>query len=419
MSSGFRILLLSTIQASLAAVMYAHTDVGRIVGIVQDSSGGVVQGATVIAKNEKTGTEQRVESDSKGYYILTQLQPSDYTVTGSSAGLVSSEFTGLVLQVGQERTVNLVLRPTSQKSEVTVSAGELAQLDTSSATVGINISPREVEQLPMNGRQVSQLYLLAPGAVNNGSGNFDNIRFSGRSNQENEIRFDGVEGTSVVDASPGNLNGETSSGFRLQQSLENVQEFQVASSNYPAEFGTGTGGQISFVTKSGTNEFHGSAFEYLRNDSLDARNFFDKATKSKLRLNQFGGSLGGAIIKNKLFFFGGYEGLRQRTGAPIVETTLSAAARARAVPSIQPLLGAFPIGQAPTADPNFDVITTTGAGILNEDSGSIRFDYNISDRFRIYARYFRDQGDASQVQNSTGSIYAQTAVPQNGVLSFN
>ena len=112
----------------------------------------------------------------------------------------------------------------------------------------------------MNGRQVSQLYLLAPGAVNNGSGTFDNIRFSGRSNQQNVIRYDGVEGSSIVDSSPGNLNGESTSLFRLEQSLENVQEFRVDSSNYPAEYGTGTGGQISFVTKSGSNIYHGSAF---------------------------------------------------------------------------------------------------------------------------------------------------------------
>ncbi len=419
MTSRFRFLWLAAIQVSLAAVMFAQTDVARIVGVVKDSSGGIVQGAKVTAKSEQTGAEQSVNSDSRGYYVLTQLLPSNYTVTANSPGLVAAETSGIVLQVGQERTVNLTLRPAGQKAEVTVSAGDLQTLDTSNAAVGVNVSQREVKQLPLNGRQVSQLYLLAPGAVNNGSGNFDNIRFSGRSNQENEIRFDGVEGTSVVDASPGNLNGETSSGFRLQQSLENVREFQVLSSNYPAEYGTGTGGQISFVTKSGGNQFHGSAFEYIRNDYLDARNFFDKSQKSKLRLNQFGGSIGGPILKNKLFFFGGYEGLRQRTGAPIVESTLSAAARLRAVPSIQPLLGAFPLGQGPTADPNFDLLTTTGQGILNEDSGSIRFDYNISDRFRIYARYFRDQGNSSQTQNSTGSLFTQTAVPQNGVISFN
>ena len=123
------------------------------------------------------------------------------------------------------------------------------------------------------------------------------------------IRYDGVEGSSIVDSSPGNLNGETTSLFRLEQSLENVQEFRVDSSNYPAEYGTGTGGQISFITKSGSNALHGSAFEYLRNDAMDARNFFDRATKSELRLNQFGGSVGGPIYKDKAFFFASYEGL--------------------------------------------------------------------------------------------------------------
>src|SRR5437763_16153958 len=108
-----------------------------------------------------------------------------------------------------------------------------------------NVNSREVAQLPLNGRQLSQLYLLAPGAQTAGSGSFDNIRFSGRANQQNEVRFDGIEGTSVVDSSPGNLNGETSTGFRLQSSLETIQAFRVDSSNYPAEFGTGTGGPVS------------------------------------------------------------------------------------------------------------------------------------------------------------------------------
>jgi hypothetical protein len=138
------------------------------------------------------------------------------------------------------------------------------------------------------------------------------------------------------------LNGETTSNFRLQQSLENIQEFRVDSSNYPAEYGTGTGGQISVVTKSGSNDWPGSLFEYVRNDYFDARNFFAGKAVDKLRLNQFGGSLGGKIIRDKLFFFASYEGLRQRTATPFVESTLSDAARAQAVPSIQPLLSAFP-----------------------------------------------------------------------------
>src|SRR5689334_4190348 len=169
--------------------------------------------------------------------------------------------------------------------------------------MGANVNPREVEGLPLNGRQLSQLYLQAPGSVNSGSGTYGDIRFTGRAVEQNEIRYDGIEGTAIIDTSPGNLNGEIPTPFRLQSSLENVQEFRVDSNSYPAEFGTGTGGQISVVTKSGSNDFHGGLFEYVRNDAFDARNFFDRATKSELRLNQFGGSIGGPIAKDKAFFF--------------------------------------------------------------------------------------------------------------------
>lgn len=405
--------------ALLSIVEWGQTSVGRITGAVVDPTGAVISQASVKARNDRTGEERSVITGEDGQYIVTQLQPAVYTVTIAAPGFSSAEFKSVALLVGQERTLNATLQPAAVTTEVTIFSGELAQVDTSSARVGVNVSEREVAQLPLNGRQVSQLYLMAPGAVNSGAGTFDNIRFSGRSNQENVIRFDGVEGTSIVDASPGNLNGESTSLFRLQQSLENVQEFRVDTSNYPAEYGTGTGGQISFVTKSGTNQFHGSLFEYIRNDAMDARNFFDGATKSKLRLNQFGGSAGGPILSEKLFFFASYEALRQRTATPFVESTLSAFARSKAVPSIQPLLAAFPIGQFATSDPNLDVVTVTGPGYVDENSGGIRFDYNVSDRFRLYARYFRDQGQASQTQNSTLSQYQTTSVPQNGVLSLN
>src|SRR5438045_2537991 len=134
--------------------------------------------------------------------------------------------------------------------------------DSSGAVIrGANVNAREVAQLPLNGRQLSQLYLLAPGAQTAGGGSFDNIRFSGRANQENAVRYDGVEASSIIDASPGNLNGEVSTGFRLQNSLETVSEFSVASTTYPAEFGTGTAGQISVISKSGGDEFRGGIFE--------------------------------------------------------------------------------------------------------------------------------------------------------------
>src|SRR5262249_58949173 len=187
-------------------------------------------------------------------------------------------------------------------------------LDVTSARMGANVNEREVRDLPLNGRQLSQLYLQAPGALNSGTGTFGDIRFSGRATEQNIVRYDGIEGTAIIDANPGNLNGEVPTPFRLQSSLENVQEFRVDSNNYPAEQGTGTGGQINVVTKSGGKEFHGSVFEYLRNDALDAANFFDNiiGQKSKLRLNQFGGSVGGPVIKDRVFFFFSYEGSRFR-----------------------------------------------------------------------------------------------------------
>ncbi len=402
----------------LVWIVAGQTDQGRIVGTVSDASGAVIPGASVTVKNENTGQSRVVKTSERGLYIATQLQPSNYQITAEAPGMAPAEFTGINLQVGQERTLNISMKLASMTTEVTVAGGELAVVDLSSARIGANISTREVSQLSMNGRQVSQLYLLAPGAVNNGSGTFDNIRFSGMANQENVIRIDGVEGTSIVDASPGNLNGETTSLFRLEQSLENVQEFRIDSSNYPAEYGTGTGGQISFITKSGSNDFHGSVFDYIRNDAFDARNFFDKATKSVLRLNQFGASTGGPIVKDKAFFFASYEGLRQHTSAPIVESTLSAAVRAKAVPSIQPLLGAFPVGQIPSSDPSFDIVTVNAPSHVNENSGGVRFDYDLSGKYRLNVRYFRDQGESAQMQNSTGSIYATSIVPQNAVVGL-
>src|SRR5215204_2109323 len=258
----------------------AQTDTGRIAGIVRDPAGAVIPSATVVAKNERTGEERTATTNAEGVYQIPALKASKYTDT----------FTGVELNVAQEQKLDLALSTQGVTEDVTVVAGASeAAIDTGSARMGATVNEREVVSLPLNGRQLSQLYLQAPGTVNSGSGTFGDIRFSGRASNQNAVRYDGVEGSAIIDASPGNLNGEIASPFRLQASLENVQEFRVDSNNFPAEFGTGTGGQISVVTKSGGNQFHGSAFEYLRNDALDAANFFDNIVgqKSPLKLNQF------------------------------------------------------------------------------------------------------------------------------------
>jgi hypothetical protein len=339
------------------------------------------------------------------------------------------------LNVGQELTLDLGLQTVGASETVNVTASSESTLDTGSARIGANVNQREVEGLPINGRQLSQLYLQAPGSVNSGSGTFGDIRFSGRANQQNVIRYDGIEGTAIIDASPGNLNGEVPSPFRLQSSLENVQEFRVDSNNYPAEYGTGTGGQINVVTKSGSNKFHGSVFEYLRNDALDAANFFDNIVgqKSPLRLNQFGGSIGGPIIKDKFFFFGSYEGYRLRSGVNSVEAVPGQASRICAPPfgtgtltctaSSVSLLPAFvspnaAIIQTAANGGPFDVAQLQASNVVNENAFAARFDYRFNNKNSAYFRFFRDQGNNNQPEGVTGRRVVIRDVPQNGVFAL-
>ncbi|HXI94393.1 MAG TPA: TonB-dependent receptor, partial [Blastocatellia bacterium] len=213
--------------------------------------------------------------------------------------------------------------------------------------------------------------------------------------------------------------------FRLQASLENVQEFRVDSNSYPAEYGTGTGGQVNVVTKSGGNHFHGSLFEYLRNEKLDSRNWFDRDFKSPLRLNQFGASLGGPIVKDRLFFFGSYEGYRLRSGINIVEGVPKLSRCVSAVAAVRPLCegaflaaGATRIVTNPLTSPDFDIGQLQASNPVNENSASLRFDFKANDKNFLYFRFFRDQGDNDQPQNVSGARAIYNYVPQNAVASW-
>ncbi len=419
--------------ALIAATAHAQTTTARLSGTITDGSGAVVGNAHIFVQNLATGEDRHTDADSAGTYVLVSLKPSEYSFRATAPGFSSIQLARVTLQVGQEFVWSPRLAVSSDSVIVTVEAGDLSVLDTSSARIGGNVSQQEIEQLPLNGRQISQLYLLTPGATNTGTGNFDNIHFSGRAVEENILRIDGIEAGSIISQSPGNLNGEITSVFRLQQSLEAVQEFRVDSSSYPAELGTGTGGQISFLSKSGTNKVHGSAFEYLRNDYADARNTFNVTGSKKFRLDQFGGSLGGPLVGDRLFAFGSYEGLRQVYVQPYSQSTLSSYSRSL-VPALSPiaaLLAAFPSepGSAAAEAGNTVngvvtpirsvAVSVNGQNRIQEDFGDVRFDYRINDRFSAYARYNRDQGNSTQVQDASLSQFGQIDVPQNGVLALN
>lgn len=371
-----------------------------------------------------------VSANAEGAYLAVSLTPSVYDLSATANGFAVAEIRKVNLSVGQEVVHDFELKPAGAQTEVTVAADTSSVIDTASASIGGNVVSREIQNLPINGRQISQLYLLVPGATNSGAGTFDNIRFSGRAVEQNIIRLDGVEATSIISSSPGNLNGELTSLFRLQQSLEAVQEFRVDSSSYPAELGTGTGGQISFITKSGSNKWHGSLFEYDRNNFFDARNTFNTKDPG-FHLNQFGGSIGGPLKANRLFLFANYEGLRQKWAAPFGAATLSNYAKSLVATTspVYPLLGAFPAdpktlaSELPTtSNPSGTLsqsITTVGANQIQEDFGAIRFDYHASDKFQVFARYNRDQGNSIQIQDASLSKFGQIEVPQNGVLGLN
>src|SRR5437016_5674260 len=269
--------LAAVVIAVTTNVASAQTEQGRITGTVRDETAGFVAGATVTVKNERTGDERVTTSAADGAYLVGSLRPSTYLVRVTKSGFAPVEYTNVPVSVGQELHLDFEFKPAGVQESVTV-VGTAPMLDLSSARIGANVGEREVAGLPVNGRQMSQLMLQAPGSQNAGTGTWQDIRFSGRAVEQNVIRYDGIEGSAIIDAAPGNLNGEIATPFKLQASLENVQEFRVESSAYPAEFGTGSGGQVSVITKSGSNNVHGAAFEYLRNDRLDAPNYFANST---------------------------------------------------------------------------------------------------------------------------------------------
>ena len=303
----------------------------------------------------------------------------------------------------------------------------------SSAKIGVNVSPEEVENLPVNGRNFANLMTLAPGATSDGNGGWASVRFNGKSNQQNYLNYDGVDGTYVWDASPGYLNA-TGSQFRLQTSMESVAEFRVNSGLAPAESGLGAGGNITVVSKSGSNNLRGSVFDYFRDDALDSASKYDDK-KQELSLNQFGGSLGGPIVRNRTFLFGSFEGLRQTTGLSFTEAVPSDAARARVLAgqpigsgagqspertqAVAPLLAGFPLGTVATANPLLALASQTTEATQEENSVSLRVDHALNTSNTFYVRYLYSKGEVDTPDRTvTPRRVLAKQQPQNVVANY-
>ncbi|MGE3955623.1 MAG: TonB-dependent receptor [Vicinamibacterales bacterium] len=401
----FRWIAAVILAATIPATAFAQQTESRVLGRVVDQSDAALPGATVNVESLDTGSVRSVVTDEEGAFTVTNLGPGRYRVRIELSGF-REETRSVVLGVGQSERIAVSLGVAGISESVSVSA-VAPVLDVASARVGVNVSPEEVQNLPVNGRNFANLMTLAPGATSDGNGGWASVRFNGKSNQQNYLNYDGVDGTYVWDASPGYLNA-TGSQFRLQTSMESVAEFRVNSGLAPAESGLGSGGNITVVSKSGSNTFRGSLFEYGRNDALDAASKYDNK-KQPLSMNQFGGSLGGALKPNRTFFFGSYEGLRQTTGLSFTEAVPSAEARRRILAgepigtgggqspartqAVAALLAGFPEGTVATANPLLALATNVTEARQREHTASLRIDHRFSNSQSFYARYLFSDGN--------------------------
>ncbi len=408
--------LLPAAALIVPALMSAQIDRANLKGTVTDATGAAVSNATVTVSYPQTGFTRTVSSTSAGEYVLSALPLGRCNVSVSAAGFETKHVNDIDLQVGEFRTVDLRLGISAVEQTVAVVASTVT-LDEDSAATGGVIARQQVENLPINGRNWAGLMILVPGAINTGSGNQTSIRFAGHGLDDNKILFDGVDASGI-------LRQSEKSDLRIQLASESIREFRVNSALYSSEYGGTPGGQGDVVSRSGTNALHGSAYEFLRNDVLNARALFS-TRQLPLRLNQFGGSLGGRIIRDHTFFFANYEGLRQALTQPLVGFVPSPAfaqQTAQRSPALAPILAAYPAGQTATANPSVYSYSASGRQVQNEDFGLFRIDQVFNARTSGYLRINLDQGrlrvpygdstgylqDTQQIQNN----------PKNGVISL-
>src|SRR5690349_8793032 len=286
---------------------------GSIVGSVRDASGAVVIGATVTVRNTETGIAHVVKSNTEGQYVVTLLQPGTYSVTVERQGFKKAVQPAFKLDVNQTSRVDITLAVGSVSESVEVTAAEpLVESQTSS--LGQVVEETRVHSLPLNGRNFVELSYLTPGVNSGPSGIVQQGSIPENERGSGAIQANGLTATNNNFLLNGFDNNEQQIGFEvIQPSIDAIQEFKVQTNNFGADIGRG-GAVVNVVLKSGTNQFHGSAFEFLRNSAMDAKNYFDDPTLPipGFKQNQFGGTFGGPIIKNRTFFFGDYQGTRIR-----------------------------------------------------------------------------------------------------------
>ena len=394
---GFLVALFLTLplQAPLAHAQASSS----VTGSVSDPTGAPVSSASVSVKNLETGAVRDAATDDLGRYQVLALPVGKYEVKVAKPGFQDSTRSGIELAVGQQASVDFRLQVGTVSSEIKV-LGDAPIVSTTTRDISGLVAEQQVKDLPLNGRSYDLLLPLNPGIVNftsqktggtgiSNSTTANNFAVSGNRPQQNLFLLNGVEFTGAAE---NNMTPGGTSGMLL--GVDAVREFNVQRDSYSAEFGKRPGAQVLIVTRSGSNQLHGTAFEFLRNNALDASNFFDQGSAPPFQRNQFGASLGGPLRTDKTFLFGNYEGFRQNLHQTSVAFVPSAASRAAAVASVQPLLNLWP-APAPGAQ-DFNGIASVFSSPLQtvrEDFGTSRLDHIFSQKDSLAAIYTADDSD--------------------------
>jgi len=377
----------------LSSFSFAQYDTGSITGIVRDKSGAVVADADVKVTNTKTARVYSVKTGSEGEYSVPGLPAGPYKVEVDHAGFKTGVVSNITLYATDRKSVDIELAIGSASEQVTVTA-DTATVNTQTSETGASIDSNKVTNLPLNGRDFTALIALVPGSVTTGGFGQNSLGGYETTFAGVNVLLDGADATRIDSNATSTQLGRQESRIS-RASIDSIQEFKVLSSTYSSEYGRSTGDVVNVITKSGGNDYHGTLFDYFRNDAMDANNYF--ATQpTPLRLNQFGGNLGGPIVKNKLFFFVNYEGVRQIVNNPTGPVAvMTAATKAGAVPSMAPVVATIPLPNLPGPVVFADGTVRTDLGYfagnlhntLREDTGSVKVDYNASTKDTFSFRY--------------------------------
>ena len=417
---------------------------GAVSGRVQDASGAAITGATVTVRHLETGISRTIPSNASGDYRVLAVPVGPLEVRAEKTGFKTAVRLGVNLVVEQEAVVNLNLEVGDLAQTVTVSA-EAPLVNTTTSSISGLVDERQVKELPLNGRSFDNLITLNPGAINYGlksaqtsTSNGNTFSVSGRRPMDNLFLLNGVEytGSSQLAVTPGGVSGDL-------LGIDAVREFNVLTETYSAEFGKRAGAQVTVVTQSGANQIHGGLFEFLRNSALDSRNFFDQSSVPPFRRNQFGGSLGGPLKKDRLFLFGNYEGFQQSLAVTNISVVPDAQARLGFLPnastgilpavsilnpSMAKYMSFWPDANGPeimvpsTTSPSTLVNSGTAKAFYNphqsihENFGTMRTDYAINNRDSFSGAYTIDDGNS--IIPVADPLFASAVALRNQVASL-